>query len=113
MTTHNRYRFIGDAMVLAYLLNALFAILLAALLLFLLTYMGWPTEDSYSRHWWNVLAVPFYLRPTRLPGNPSDDFEVFDSNRRAVGSHHAASADAGRSAVVLDDNRTGATALGL
>jgi hypothetical protein len=40
MTTHNRYRFIGDALVLAYLLNALFAILLAALLLFLLTYMG-------------------------------------------------------------------------
>jgi hypothetical protein len=50
MTTHSRYRyrFIGDAIVLAYLLNALFAILLAALLLFLLTYMGWPTEDSYS-----------------------------------------------------------------
>jgi hypothetical protein len=28
--------------------------------------------------------VPFYLRPTRLPGNPSDDFEVFDSNRRVA-----------------------------
>jgi hypothetical protein len=41
MNTYNRYRyrFIGDAVVLAYLLNALFAILLAALLLFLLTYM--------------------------------------------------------------------------
>jgi hypothetical protein len=40
MTTHVRYRFIGVAMVLAHLLIALFAILLAALLLFLLTYMG-------------------------------------------------------------------------
>jgi hypothetical protein len=29
--------------------------------------------------------VPFYLRPTRLLGNPRDDFEVFDSNRRVVG----------------------------
>jgi hypothetical protein len=29
--------------------------------------------------------VQLYLRPTRLPGNPSDDFEVFDSNRRVVG----------------------------
>jgi hypothetical protein len=40
MTTHTRFDFIGVAVVLAYLLNALFAILLAALLLFLLTYMG-------------------------------------------------------------------------
>jgi hypothetical protein len=40
MFTHTRYHFIGVAMMLAYLLNALFAILLAALLLFLLTYMG-------------------------------------------------------------------------
>jgi hypothetical protein len=45
MTTHSRYRFIGVALVLAHLLNALFAILLAALLLFLLTYLGWPTEE--------------------------------------------------------------------
>jgi hypothetical protein len=30
------------------------------------------------------LAVQFYLRRTRLPGNPSD-FEVFDSSRRVVG----------------------------
>jgi hypothetical protein len=29
--------------------------------------------------------VPFYLRRTRLPGNPTDDYEVFDSNRRVVG----------------------------
>jgi hypothetical protein len=28
--------------------------------------------------------VPFYLRRTRLPGNPADDYEVFDSNRRVV-----------------------------
>jgi hypothetical protein len=40
MTTHTRYRFIGVAMVFAHLLIALFAILLAALLLFLVTYMG-------------------------------------------------------------------------
>jgi hypothetical protein len=40
MTTHTRFDFIGVAVVLAYLLNALFAIVLAALLLFLLTYMG-------------------------------------------------------------------------
>jgi hypothetical protein len=40
MTTHTRFDFIGVAVVLAYLLNALFAILLAALLLFLLMYMG-------------------------------------------------------------------------
>jgi hypothetical protein len=31
------------------------------------------------------LAVQFYLMRTRLPGNPSDDFEVFDSSRRVVG----------------------------
>jgi hypothetical protein len=31
------------------------------------------------------LAVPFYLRRTRLPGNPADDYEVFDANRSVVG----------------------------
>jgi hypothetical protein len=40
LRTPTRFRFIGVAMVLTYLLIALFAILLAALLLFLLTYMG-------------------------------------------------------------------------
>jgi hypothetical protein len=40
MTPHARFHFIGVAVALAYLLIALFAILLAALLLFLLTYMG-------------------------------------------------------------------------
>jgi polyferredoxin len=39
MTTHTRYHFIGIAVVLAYLLIALFAILLAAPLLFLLTHI--------------------------------------------------------------------------
>jgi hypothetical protein len=29
--------------------------------------------------------VELYLRRTRLPGNPSDDYEVFDANRRVVG----------------------------
>jgi hypothetical protein len=29
--------------------------------------------------------VPFYLRRTRLPGNPADDYEVFDANRSVVG----------------------------
>jgi len=29
--------------------------------------------------------VTLYLKPTRLPGNPADDYEVFDSNRRVVG----------------------------
>jgi alpha-ketoglutarate-dependent taurine dioxygenase len=27
----------------------------------------------------------FYVKSTRLPGNPADDYEVFDSNRRVVG----------------------------
>jgi hypothetical protein len=40
MTAHTRFHFIGVAAVLAHLLIALFAILLAALLSFLLTYMG-------------------------------------------------------------------------
>ena len=39
MTTHTRFHFLGVAVVLAYLLMALFAILLAGLLLFLLTHM--------------------------------------------------------------------------
>jgi hypothetical protein len=36
------------------------------------------------------LSKTFYLKPTRLPGNPADDYEVFDSNRRAIGRimHH-------------------------
>jgi hypothetical protein len=29
--------------------------------------------------------VPFYLRRTRLPGNPANDYEVFDDKRRVVG----------------------------
>jgi hypothetical protein len=40
MITHTRFHFIGVALVLAHLLIALFAILLEALLSFLLTYMG-------------------------------------------------------------------------
>jgi hypothetical protein len=40
MTTHPSYKAIVNAVVLAYLLIALFAILLAAPLLFLLTRMG-------------------------------------------------------------------------
>ena len=32
-----------------------------------------------------LLSKIFYLRRTRLPGNPVDDYEVFDSNRRVVG----------------------------
>jgi len=48
------------------------------------------------------LAVQFYLRRTRLPGNPSD-FEVFDSSRRVVGRimRHPQASE-----VILDDNRT-------
>jgi hypothetical protein len=26
-----------------------------------------------------------YLKPTHLPGNPADDYEVFDANRRPIG----------------------------
>jgi hypothetical protein len=40
MTTHPSYKAIVNAVVLTYMLIALFAILLAALLLSLLTYMG-------------------------------------------------------------------------
>ena len=29
--------------------------------------------------------MPFYLKRTCLPGNPANDYEVFDSNHRAVG----------------------------
>ena len=58
-----------------------------------------------SRHQGDLVSRTLYLKPTRLPGNPADDYEVFDSNRR-VRPHHAASADALRSAVVLDDNAT-------
>jgi hypothetical protein len=25
--------------------------------------------------------MALYLKPTRLPGNPADDYEVFDANR--------------------------------
>jgi hypothetical protein len=32
-----------------------------------------------------LVNTTFYLRPTRLPGNPADDYEVFDANRRVVG----------------------------
>jgi hypothetical protein len=40
MTMHTRFRFIGVTLMLTYLVIALFAILLAAFLLFVLTYMG-------------------------------------------------------------------------
>jgi hypothetical protein len=50
MTPHTRFHFIDVALVLAFVLIALFAILLAALLLFLLTYMGsaktWLSGDQ-------------------------------------------------------------------
>jgi hypothetical protein len=26
-----------------------------------------------------------YLRPTSLPNNPADGYEVFDANRRSIG----------------------------
>jgi hypothetical protein len=29
--------------------------------------------------------LALYLKPTRLPGNPADDYEVFDENRRPIG----------------------------
>jgi hypothetical protein len=34
------------------------------------------------------VSKTLYLKPTRLPGNPADDYEVFDSNHRVVGMRH-------------------------
>jgi len=32
-----------------------------------------------------TVSTTFHLKRTRLPGNPADDYEEFDSNRRFVG----------------------------
>lgn len=51
-------------------------------------------------------STTFYLKPTRLPGNPADDYEVFDDKHRVIGRtmlHPQAPKD---KAVVLDDNGT-------
>jgi hypothetical protein len=37
------------------------------------------------KFWSELVSITFYLRRTRLPGNPADDYEVFDTNRRVVG----------------------------
>jgi hypothetical protein len=31
------------------------------------------------------VSKALHLKPTRLPGNPADDYEVFDANRRVLG----------------------------
>jgi hypothetical protein len=43
----------------------------------------WRASQEPLKDW--LVTKTFYLRPTRLPGNPADDYEVFDSNRRVVG----------------------------
>jgi hypothetical protein len=32
-----------------------------------------------------LVSRTLYLKPTRLPGNPADDYEAFDTDRRVVG----------------------------
>jgi hypothetical protein len=57
--------------------------------------------------------MQFILGQHVFPGNPTDDYEVFDSNRRVVGRimRHPQAPEG--QTVVLDDNRAGATALSL
>ena len=41
--------------------------------------------DSLKTHSIKPSEMVLYLRPTDLPSNPADDYEVFDANRRSIG----------------------------
>jgi hypothetical protein len=41
--------------------------------------------DSLKTHSIKPSEMVLYLRPTSLPSNPADDYEVFDANRRSIG----------------------------
>ena len=41
--------------------------------------------DALKTHSIKPSEMVLYLRPTDLPSNPADDYEVFDANRRSIG----------------------------
>jgi hypothetical protein len=41
--------------------------------------------DSLKTHSIKPSEMVLYLRPTSLPSNPADGYEVFDANRRSIG----------------------------